>query len=79
MSDLNKVFRFEGKNYDVSKLSSEAQVSFVTLAELQQGSLRRAELEYNVLKAAQAKLNEVVIEALVDEAIIEEPEPEEET
>ena len=78
MSDLNKVFRFEG-NYDVSKLGSEAQASFVTLAELQQGSLRRVELEYNVLKAAQAKLNEVIIAALVDDAIIEEPEPEEET
>ena len=79
MSDLNKVFRFEGKNYDVSKLGSEAQASFVTLAELQQGSLRRVELEYNVLKAAQAKLNEVIIAALVDDAIIEEPEPVEET
>ena len=79
MSDLNKVFRFEGKNYDVSKLGSEAQASFVTLAELQQGSLRRVELEYNVLKAAQAKLNEVIIAALVDDAIIGEPEPEEET
>ena len=79
MSDLNKVFRFDGKNYDVSKLGSEAQASFVTLAELQQGSLRRVELEYNVLKAAQAKLNEVIIAALVDDAIIEEPEPEEET
>lgn len=66
------VYRNEEKDYDVSKLNTEAQQAFVLLAELQRGPLRQAEIDMNIYRAAQAQYNSVIKDNLDDEAVVEE-------
>ena len=47
------VYRHDEKDYDVSKLTPEAQQAFMMLAQLQQGELRKAE---KLSKAPNAKI-----------------------
>jgi len=66
------VYRNEEKDYDVSKLNTEAQQAFMLLAELQRGPLRQAEIDMNIYRAAQAQYNSVIKDNLDDEAVVEE-------
>ena len=68
------VYRHDEKDYDVSKLTPEAQQAFMMLAQLQQGELRKAEIDMATLRAAQAHYNAVIKEGLDDAAIISEDE-----
>ena len=64
------VYRNEEKDYDVSKLTPEAQQAFMLLAQLQQNELRQAEITTNHYKAAQAHYNNVIKAGLTEEAIV---------
>lgn len=64
------VYRNEETDYDVSKLTPEAQQAFMLLAQLQQNELRQAEITTNHYKAAQAHYNNVIKSGLTEEAIV---------
>ena len=64
------VYRNEETDYDVSKLTPEAQQAFMLLAQLQQNELRQAEITTNYYKAAQAHYNNVIKAGLTEEAIV---------
>ena len=64
------VYRNEETDYDVSKLTPEAQQAFMLLAQLQQNELRQAEITTNHYKAAQAHYNNVIKAGLAEEAIV---------
>jgi|TARA_R100000808_G_scaffold13145_1_gene32167 hypothetical protein len=64
------VYRNEETDYDVSKLTPEAQQAFMLLAQLQQNELRQAEIILNYYKAAQAHYNNVIKAGLTEEAIV---------
>ena len=66
----NAVYRNEETDYDVSKLTPEAQQAFMLLAQLQQNELRQAEIILNYYKAAQAHYNNVIKAGLTEEAIV---------
>ena len=69
------VYRNAEIDYDVSKLNAEAQQAFMLLAKLQQGELREAEINLNILRAAQAQFNSIIQDNLSDEAKMAEPAP----
>ena len=64
------VYRNEETDYDVSKLTPEAQQAFMLLAQLQQNELRQSEITTNHYKAAQAHYNNVIKAGLTEEAIV---------
>ena len=69
------VYRNAEIDYDVSKLNAEAQQAFMLLAKLQQSELREAEINLNILRAAQAQFNSIIQDNLSDEAKMTEPAP----
>ena len=64
------VYRNDDVDYDVSKLSPEAQQAFMMLAEIQRGHLAKAKLDVLIYEAAQARYKNIIEGSLNELAVI---------
>ena len=64
------VYRNNDVDYDVSKLSPEAQQAFMRLAEIQRGHLSKAKLDVLIYEAAQARYKNIIDGSLNEQAVI---------
>lgn len=70
---MSNIYSFEDKQYDVSKLSTEAQNCYAYLA-LAQQKVNESNTDLTILQAATVALHTKMQELLVDDALISEDE-----